>query len=77
MTISMPYLAELLSNQSQELILFPTEQCNFRCTYCYEDFKLGRMSNGTVNGIKALIGVPSGKCGYTTLSPFPRRFPHF
>lgn len=55
MTISMPYLAELLSNQSQELILFPTEQCNFRCTYCYEDFKLGRMSNGTVNGIKALI----------------------
>ncbi|MEH7514911.1 hypothetical protein V7146_19525 [Gottfriedia acidiceleris] len=22
-------------------------------------------------------GVPSGKCGFTTLSPFSRRFPHF
>ncbi len=38
-----------------ELILFPTEQCNFRCTYCYEDFELGRMSPDTVTGIKSLI----------------------
>ncbi len=22
-------------------------------------------------------GVPSGKCGFTTLSPFSSRFPHF
>ncbi|MBR2758955.1 MAG: hypothetical protein IKD52_12995 [Exiguobacterium sp.] len=22
-------------------------------------------------------GVPSGKCGFTTLSTFSRRFPHF
>lgn len=38
-----------------ELILFPTEQCNFRCTYCYEDFKLGRMSPPVVSGLKALL----------------------
>ncbi|MDG0949528.1 hypothetical protein [Bacillus paranthracis] len=23
------------------------------------------------------VGVPSGKCGFTTLSPFSSRFPHF
>ncbi|MBD8523813.1 radical SAM protein [Lysinibacillus fusiformis] len=55
MAISMPYLAKLLSSQYQELILFPTEQCNFRCIYCYEDFEVGRMSKKTVDGIKALL----------------------
>ncbi|HYD62326.1 MAG TPA: radical SAM protein [Noviherbaspirillum sp.] len=38
-----------------ELILYPTEQCNFRCTYCYEDFLLGKMSRETIDGIKRLI----------------------
>ena len=33
----------------------PTEQCNFRCTYCYEDFQLGRMKPDTVEGIRALL----------------------
>lgn len=27
-----------LRNDVLHLILLPTEQCNFRCTYCYEDF---------------------------------------
>jgi len=27
-----------------ELTILPTEQCNFRCVYCYEDFKLPVMS---------------------------------
>ncbi|MFV5916013.1 helix-turn-helix domain-containing protein [Bacillus cereus] len=26
---------------------------------------------------KTIIGVASGKCGFTTLSPFSRRFPQF
>lgn len=38
-----------------ELIIFPTEQCNFRCSYCYEDFEIGRMSEDTISGVKALI----------------------
>jgi uncharacterized protein len=38
-----------------ELILLPTEQCNFRCTYCYETFDLGRMSRPTIDAVKLLI----------------------
>ncbi|WP_432418832.1 radical SAM protein [Cytobacillus spongiae] len=26
------------------LIIMPTEQCNFRCVYCYEDFIKGQMT---------------------------------
>lgn len=37
------------------LILFPTEKCSFRCTYCYEDFSIGKMSPNTVAGVKKLI----------------------
>jgi uncharacterized protein len=43
------------------LILLPTEKCNFRCTYCYEDFKIGRMRPNIVAAVKRLIErrVPS------------------
>lgn len=37
------------------LIVMPTEKCNFRCTYCYENFLLGRMSPLLVSSIKQLI----------------------
>lgn len=37
------------------LILLPTEKCNFRCTYCYEDFAIGRMAPAVIEGVKALI----------------------
>lgn len=38
-----------------ELIILPTEQCNFRCTYCYEDFEIGQMKEHTVEAVKKLI----------------------
>jgi sulfatase maturation enzyme AslB (radical SAM superfamily) len=38
------------------LIILPTEACNFRCTYCYETFEHKKMKKEVVNGIKALIG---------------------
>ncbi len=44
-----------LSNESLNLIVMPTEACNFRCVYCYEDFKLGRMEPRVVRGIKNLL----------------------
>ena len=49
------YIANSLTSEYLELILLPTEQCNFRCTYCYEDFEMGRMDADTITGVKALI----------------------
>jgi len=46
---------QFLSRKALHLILMPTEQCNFRCTYCYEDFTLGRMQPGVIAAIKALL----------------------
>lgn len=37
------------------LIVMPTEKCNFRCVYCYEDFSVGRMKRPVIDGVKALI----------------------
>lgn len=47
--------AGLLSNKYLQLIILPTERCNFRCTYCYEDFAVGRMKKETIIGIKSLL----------------------
>lgn len=52
----MPAL-RLLSNQALHLILMPTERCNLRCVYCYEDFARGRMMPAVVQAVKALIGL--------------------
>lgn len=38
-----------------ELILMASEDCNFRCTYCYEDFSRGTMIPGVREGIKNLV----------------------
>jgi uncharacterized protein len=44
-----------LSPSSLNLVLFSTEHCNFRCTYCYEDYKIGRMMPQVVSGVKNLL----------------------
>lgn len=38
-----------------ELILMASEDCNFRCTYCYEDFTRGTMIPEVREGIKSLV----------------------
>lgn len=48
-------MAEYFSPRRMRLIVFPTEKCNFRCTYCYEDFAIGRMSDTVADGIVALV----------------------
>jgi uncharacterized protein len=48
-------LARFTSRRQLELYILPTEECNFRCTYCYEDFALSQMKENTVAAIKKLI----------------------
>lgn len=44
-----------ICNDRLELILLPTEQCNFRCVYCYETFQNKKMKPPVIAGVKALI----------------------
>ncbi|MFL6449586.1 MAG: radical SAM protein [Bryobacteraceae bacterium] len=48
-------IAETLLNQSLELYINPTEHCNFRCKYCYEDFAKGRMPRTIVESVKRFV----------------------
>lgn len=48
-------LAGSLSPDRLQLILMPTEACNFRCIYCYESFRHKRMEPWVVSGVKALM----------------------
>lgn len=45
-----------VANDVIGLTIMPTEKCNFRCVYCYEDFQLGKMNNAVVNKIKMFLG---------------------
>jgi uncharacterized protein len=59
-----------LSHHRLNLILMPTEQCNFRCTYCYESFQLGRMKPDVVAGVKRLMERRAPELAELTISWF-------
>lgn len=42
-------------NDALALILMSSEDCNFRCKYCYEDFARGTMRPGVRQGVKRLV----------------------
>ena len=48
------------------LIILPTEQCNFRCKYCYEDFKIGNMSKEKQDAI--ILFLRKNIKNYTAIS---------
>lgn len=53
--VSNQEIVTAFSNEIMHLILLPTEQCNFRCVYCYEDFSIGNMKPSVVAGVKRLL----------------------
>ncbi len=42
-------------NRGFSLIILPHEKCNFRCVYCYENFKRGRLKAWVVTSLKKLV----------------------
>src|SRR5262245_21364506 len=44
-----------VSNSIPHLILMPTEACNLRRVYCYEDFKFSRMEPWVVRGVRNIL----------------------
>lgn len=46
---------DVTKSEKVNLIIFPTENCNFRCNYCYENFKVGLMSSQIVDDILKML----------------------
>jgi uncharacterized protein len=49
------HIAHALTNRGLKLILNTTEQCNLRCTYCYESFSLRQMPADVISGVVQLV----------------------
>lgn len=52
------------------LILLPTEQCNFRCVYCYERHRQLRMDANVIAGIKILVSRRIGDLSHLDIEWF-------
>lgn len=63
-------LLQATSNDILHLIIFPTESCNFRCIYCYEHFKFGRMPSNVIKGIKNFLSNRIEELKYLSVSWF-------
>jgi uncharacterized protein len=61
---------ESMVNKYLRLTILPTEQCNFRCVYCYEDFQNGIMSFENINAIKKLLDARAQELENLSISWF-------
>jgi uncharacterized protein len=68
--IDQRHVAEAFAHDRLRLFILPTEQCNFRCVYCYEDFSVGRMPREVIDGLKALISRRASSLSRLRLSWF-------
>ena len=62
--------ARALDNRLLKLTLLPTEKCNFRCTYCYEDYELGQMKRPVIDGLKRLLDARAPELKFLDLRWF-------
>ena len=44
-------LMDIVNYSKLYLVIMPTEQCNFRCEYCYETHEKGKMSKKTQDAL--------------------------
>lgn len=54
----MPYISTIAGaflNSTMRLVILPTEKCNYRCVYCYEDFEIGNMSAAVSDRVKLFL----------------------
>jgi len=63
-------IAACISSKRLELTILPTEKCNFRCTYCYEDFLIGRMREAIQESVVKLIERRSSELNQLSLNWF-------
>lgn len=69
-----------MANQVEQKLtenLIPILQKERYATIATVDFETNGPNVNAISWVYTLNGVPSGKCGFTTLSPFSRRFPRF
>lgn len=50
------------NNRPFDLVILPHENCNFRCTYCYETHTGGRMERPVSEGLKKFVETKSAQC---------------
>lgn len=53
-----------------ELILLASEDCNFRCNYCYEDFARGTMLPSVREGVKKMVERKAPRLRHLTVGWF-------
>lgn len=70
MTFEQNEIVSALDLKTLVLIVLPTEACNFRCSYCYENFAHGPMKPELVTGITRLIDRRISKLEKVGLSWF-------
>lgn len=63
-------ILQSLTDRFLHLILFPTEACNFRCVYCYEKYKNGKMELDVVAGLKKFLSYRMAGLDHLVISWF-------
>ncbi|MEA4925096.1 MAG: radical SAM protein [Syntrophomonadaceae bacterium] len=59
------YVNDILKKENRnrffDIVILPHENCNFRCTYCYETHTRGRMEKKVVEGLKQFVESKSAE----------------